>query len=109
TTEICRNGGDALQALKKDPPALIILDLMLPDMDGIEICKRVKSGSTPDIPILMLTAKSSESDRILGLELGADDYLSKPFSPRELVLRVQAILRRTATLVPAPLPTTFGP
>ena len=106
-TEICHQGAAALEALKKSPPALIILDLMLPDMDGIEICKRVKSGAS-GIPILMLTAKSSESDRILGLELGADDYLSKPFSPRELVLRVQAILRRTEKGSQAPQPTTLG-
>ncbi|MGI8785945.1 MAG: response regulator transcription factor [Acidobacteriota bacterium] len=94
-TEICHEGLAALDSLRKHPPSLVVLDLMLPDMDGIEICKRIKfQSSTQQIPILILTSKSTEMDRILGLELGADDYLPKPFSPRELVLRVQSILRR---------------
>jgi len=94
-TEICHEGLAALDSLRKHPPSLIVLDLMLPDMDGIEICKRIKfQSSTQQIPILILTSKNTEMDRILGLELGADDYLPKPFSPRELVLRVQSILRR---------------
>ena len=74
-------------------PELLVLDLMLPDLSGEEICAEVRGRS--DVPILMLTAKSSEDERIEGLELGADDYLTKPFSPRELVARVKAILRRT--------------
>jgi len=94
-TEICHEGLAALDSLRKHPPSLVVLDLMLPDMDGIEICKRIKfQSSTQQIPILILTSKNTEMDRILGLELGADDYLPKPFSPRELVLRVQSILRR---------------
>lgn len=74
-------------------PALIILDLMLPSMDGLEICRKVRSQS--DVPIIMLTARSDDIDKIVGLELGADDYLTKPFNPRELLARVKAILRRT--------------
>jgi DNA-binding response OmpR family regulator len=76
-------------------PDLIILDLMLPDMDGLEICKHLrKESSTAQIPIIMLTAKSDETDKIIGLELGADDYVTKPFSPKELIARVKAVLRR---------------
>jgi len=82
-------------ARKKDRPGLVILDLMLPGMDGKEICRALKSNpTTASIPILMLTAKAEEIDRIIGFELGADDYVTKPFSPRELVLRVKAILHR---------------
>lgn len=84
-----------LQSLPKELPDLIILDLMLPDADGFEICKKLRANSQYKyIPIIMLTAKSDEMDRILGLEFGADDYVVKPFSPRELVARVKAILRR---------------
>lgn len=80
---------------KGTAPDLIVLDLMLPGMDGIEICKTIRSNEhTRSIPIVMLTAKTEETDRVLGLELGADDYISKPFSPRELVARVKAVLRR---------------
>ncbi len=83
------------QFLNKETPELIILDLMLPDIDGIEICKYLKANERYSlIPIIMLTAKGEESDKILGLELGADDYVTKPFSPRELVARVKAVLRR---------------
>ncbi|MBI2821623.1 MAG: response regulator transcription factor [Acidobacteria bacterium] len=96
TTEICTRAGQALESIRRKPPALVVLDLTLPDMDGIEICKRLKfQEATREVSILILTARNTELDRILGLELGADDYLPKPFSPRELVLRVQAILRRT--------------
>ncbi len=81
--------------IKKRIPDLIILDLMLPDVDGIEICKQLKSSSEFfDIPIIMLTARASEADVVVGLELGADDYITKPFSPRELVARVKVVLRR---------------
>ena len=76
-------------------PALIILDLMLPGMEGTEVCKRLRADSkTAGIPVIMLTAKAEEVDRIVGLELGADDYVTKPFSPRELTLRVKSVLRR---------------
>ncbi len=90
------DGGEALQSVKEGDFALIILDLMLPDIHGLEICRMLRRGTkTAEIPIIMLTAKGEEPDRITGLEAGADDYLSKPFSPRELVARVKAILRRS--------------
>jgi two-component system, OmpR family, response regulator RegX3 len=88
------NGREGLELALSKPPALIVLDLMLPDLSGEDICKEVRSRS--DVPILMLTAKSSEDQRIAGLSLGADDYLVKPFSPRELVARIKAILRRSS-------------
>jgi DNA-binding response OmpR family regulator len=86
------NGGEALSAAAADQPDLIVLDLMLPDIDGIEVCKRIRQRS--DVPILMLTARDEDVDKIIGLEVGADDYLTKPFNPRELVARVKSILRR---------------
>src|SRR5262245_14358880 len=82
----------AMRALKADPPDLVVLDIMLPDMDGLAVCRKVRETSR--VPIIMLTARGGVSDRILGLELGADDYLPKPFEPRELVARMQAVLRR---------------
>ena len=89
------DGDQALKKARSLMPNLILLDLMLPEMDGLEVCKILRRDpATSAIPILMLTAKSSEIDRVLGLELGADDYVTKPFSPRELVLRVKALLRR---------------
>jgi two-component system phosphate regulon response regulator PhoB len=89
------DGPSALEQAKKKRPGLVILDLMLPGMDGKDVCRALKSNPlTQSIPILMLTAKSEEMDRVIGFELGADDYVTKPFSPRELVLRVKAILRR---------------
>ena len=89
------DGATGLRRAREESPALVVLDLMLPKLPGLEVCKILKSDSlTRHIPILMLTAKAEEIDRILGLELGADDYVSKPFSPREIVLRAQAILRR---------------
>ncbi|MBN2324688.1 MAG: response regulator [Spirochaetes bacterium] len=84
-----------LQFLNREPPRLIVLDLMLPDVDGLELCKQLKKEDRfSDIPIIMLTARAEETDRIIGLELGADDYVVKPFSPKELVARVKAVLRR---------------
>ena len=91
---VAETGGEGLKALK-DSPDLIILDLMLPDMQGEELCKTVREGS--DVPVIMLTARSGEEDRIKGLGLGADDYVIKPFSPRELVARVKAHLRRAVS------------
>ncbi len=85
-------GGEALRQVASDQPALVVLDLMLPDIDGIEVCRRIRQDS--DMPILMLTARDEDVDKIIGLEVGADDYLTKPFNPRELVARVKAILRR---------------
>lgn len=94
------DGANGLKRAREELPALVILDLMLPKMPGLEVCKILKADSlTRHIPVLMLTAKAEEIDRIVGLELGADDYVSKPFSPREVVLRVQAILRRSETPV----------
>jgi two-component system alkaline phosphatase synthesis response regulator PhoP len=89
------NGDQALKLIHRDKPSLVILDLMMPGMSGLELCRTLRGqDDTAKLPILMLTAKSGEADRVLGLELGADDYLAKPFSPRELVARVRAILRR---------------
>ena len=97
-TDAVYNGTDALLNAKKNRPNLILLDLLLPELDGIEVCRLLKRNpETQWIPVVMLTAKGEEVDRIVGLELGADDYITKPFSPREVVLRVQAILRRTAS------------
>jgi DNA-binding response OmpR family regulator len=93
TVKTASNGTDGIALVASEVPALIVLDLMLPDIDGIEVCKRVRQHS--DVPILMLTARDEEPDRIVGLEVGADDYLTKPFSPRELVARMKAILRRS--------------
>ena len=90
--ETAANGGDALAKVGASRPALVVLDLMLPDIDGFEVCRRIRRDS--DMPILMLTARKEDVDKIVGLELGADDYLTKPFNPRELVARVKAILRR---------------
>jgi two-component system phosphate regulon response regulator PhoB len=89
------DGAEALRKARSTQPALVVLDLMLPEIDGLEVCKLLRRDpATAAIPILMLTAKASEVDRILGLELGADDYVTKPFSPRELVLRIKRILER---------------
>jgi DNA-binding response OmpR family regulator len=90
------NGEDALELIKREDFSLLILDLMLPGIQGIELCRMLKSaGETASMPIIMLTAKGEEVDKILGLEMGADDYITKPFSPRELIARVKAVLRRT--------------
>ncbi|MFM1872479.1 MAG: hypothetical protein RL398_1901 [Planctomycetota bacterium] len=91
----CRNGEQGLSRIRTDNPDLVILDLMLPGMDGVEVCRQVKADPvTRAIPIIMVTAKSEESDIVLGLGIGADDYITKPFSPRELVARVKVVLRR---------------
>ncbi|MEW5932819.1 MAG: response regulator [Bacillota bacterium] len=92
--ETCYDGQDALRRVQADPPHLVILDLMLPGLDGLAVCREIRK--TSQVPILMLTARADEVDRVVGLELGADDYVTKPFSPRELVARVRAILRRVA-------------
>jgi two-component system response regulator BaeR len=90
---IFNDGAEALATIRADVPALIVLDLMLPGLDGLSLCREVRAFST--VPIVMVTARVEEIDRLLGLELGADDYLCKPFSPRELVARIKAILRRS--------------
>ena len=91
------DGQGGLTALQASPPDLVILDLMLPDMDGLEVCRRIRTlpGTLAQVPVLMLTAKGDPMDRIIGLEIGADDYLPKPFEPRELLARIRAILRRS--------------
>jgi phosphate regulon transcriptional regulator PhoB len=91
------NGELGLAAAARDLPDIILIDLMLPGIDGLEVCRLLRSDKrTSRIPVIMLTAKSAESDRVLGLELGADDYVTKPFSPRELTARIKAVLRRTS-------------
>jgi DNA-binding response OmpR family regulator len=90
-----RDGEAALRAVEDMRPALVVLDVMLPKLDGLEVCKRLR-GADKDVAILMLTAKDEDIDKIVGLELGADDYMTKPFNPRELVARAKAILRRSA-------------
>jgi len=112
-TELVASGREALQAIAAKAPGLVILDLMLPHVDGLEVCRIVRGNdATAAIPIIMLTARAEESDRIVGLELGADDYLAKPFSPNELVARVRALLRR-AQRGPGPAVATktlaYGP
>lgn len=107
---IIGDGRQALDLIVRESPALIILDLFLPSLDGLEVCRRLRgSPATKDIPIIMLTAKAEEVDRIVGLEMGADDYIPKPFSPRELVARVKAVLRRmTPLLAPNGGPVSVG-
>ena len=95
---IAIDGEDALQQAQEWEPDLIVLDLMLPKMNGLEVCRRLRHDS--QVPIIMLTARSDEADRIVGLELGADDYVAKPFSPRELVARAKSVLRRSSSFAP---------
>jgi two-component system phosphate regulon response regulator PhoB len=95
--ETAETGQEGLDQARRSRPDLLVLDLMLPDLSGTEVCRQIRSDrELHDVPVLMLTAKSEEVDRVVGLELGADDYVTKPFSPRELALRVGAILRRTS-------------
>ena len=91
--QVAVNGAAALAQVRQSPPALVVLDLMMPEMDGWEVCRHLRAAS--NLPILMLTARDDDIDKIVGLEMGADDYLTKPFNPRELVARVRAILRRS--------------
>ena len=92
-TQSVQDGQSALEAVSREQPALVVLDVMLPKLDGFEVCRRLRASNDPT-SILMLTARDDDIDKVLGLELGADDYLTKPFNPRELVARVKAILRR---------------
>ncbi|MGH7852382.1 MAG: winged helix-turn-helix domain-containing protein [Candidatus Binatia bacterium] len=102
------DGEQALKVIQREKPHLVVLDLMLPGLSGIEVCKILRDRpETAKLPILMLTAKAGECDRIVGLELGADDYLAKPFSPREMVARVRAILRRANLAASNDLPMTY--
>src|SRR5688500_10692454 len=97
TAEVMASGRDALAAILDRPPDLVVLDLMLPELDGLDICRAIRANAqTAALPVIMLTARADESERIVGLEIGADDYLAKPFSPNELVARVRALLRRTS-------------
>ena len=100
------DGDEALRLLEEDPPALVVLDVMLPRTDGLEICRWIRARS--DLPIIMLTARGEEADRIVGLELGADDYVTKPFSPRELAVRVRNLLRRAANAPALGPSVSFG-
>lgn len=93
STRVLHRGDTVLDSFRKEPPDLVLLDLMLPGLDGIEVCKKIRMES--QVPIIMVTARVEEIDRLLGLELGADDYICKPFSPREVVARVKAVLRRS--------------
>jgi phosphate regulon transcriptional regulator PhoB len=103
------DGGTGLSTLKKTPPDLLLLDLMLPKLSGLEICREIrKDDSLNRLPILMLTARGEEADRVVGLEMGADDYVTKPFSPRELLARVKALLRRSEPPVDAPRTIEIG-
>jgi phosphate regulon transcriptional regulator PhoB len=101
-------GEEALRQVRAAPPDLVLLDLMMPAMDGLEVCRRLRQDpATAALPIVMLTAKGDEVDRVLGLEIGADDYIVKPFSPKELVARVKAVLRRSRP-APGTVPITLG-
>ncbi|PZV92656.1 DNA-binding response regulator, OmpR family, contains REC and winged-helix (wHTH) domain [Micromonospora phaseoli] len=93
--QLAADGADGLAAIAAARPDLVVLDLMMPGIDGLEVCRRIRR-QLPDLPVVMLTALGEEADRVLGLEVGADDYVTKPFSPRELVLRIRSVLRRTA-------------
>jgi two-component system OmpR family response regulator len=95
TAVTARDGGEALARFREDAPQLIVLDIGMPEMDGLEVCRQIRKSS--EVPILFLSARDEEIDRVLGLELGGDDYVTKPFSPRELVARVTVILRRAAS------------
>ena len=104
TAAVFGDGAAALDALRRDPPALVVLDLMLPGLDGLALCRALRADTNPvlaALPVVMVTARVEEIDRLLGLDAGADDYLCKPFSPRELVARIKAILRRTGRPAPA--------
>ncbi len=98
TVDRAADGPEALTCAAAAPPDLVVLDLMLPGLDGLQVCRRLRSHGP--LPVVMLTARGDEEDRIMGLEVGADDYVTKPFSPRELVLRVQSVLRRAGTAPP---------
>jgi two-component system, OmpR family, alkaline phosphatase synthesis response regulator PhoP len=108
--DLVASGRDVVPRIRKTPPDLLLLDLMLPGVDGLEVCRAVRADqNTASIPIIMVTAKGEESDRIVGLELGADDYITKPFSPGEVVARVRALLRRTTRTGPTESRLLYGP
>lgn len=106
---IVTSGRDVMPQIKREAPDLVVLDLMLPGLDGLQVCRAIRAdANAAAIPIIMLTAKTEESDRIVGLELGADDYITKPFSPNEVVARVRALLRRAHRAAPANSRLTYG-
>jgi two-component system, OmpR family, alkaline phosphatase synthesis response regulator PhoP len=108
--DMVSSGRDVLPRIKKAPPDLLLLDIMLPGLDGLEVCRSVRNDEhTASIPIIMVTAKGEESDRIVGLELGADDYITKPFSPNEVIARIRALLRRAQRVGPPDGRLTYGP
>ena len=108
-TRTASDGITGLAAVRQEHPDIIVLDLMLPGLDGLDLCKKLRADpATALTPVIMLTAKADESDKIVGLELGADDYLTKPFSPKELVARVKALLRRAERLADEHTPYTYG-
>ena len=110
STHVAGTGDDALAYARRHPVDLVVLDVMLPGLSGLEICRALRSdAATEAIPIIMVTARAEETDRILGLELGADDYLPKPFSPNELVARVRALIRRSKRTDARPAALSFGP
>ncbi len=109
-SDIAITGRDVVQRVRRDRPDVILLDLMLPGLDGLQVCRALRAdASTAHIPIIMLTAKGEESDRIVGLELGADDYISKPFSPNEVIARIRALLRRTERAAGPDNRLVYGP
>jgi DNA-binding response OmpR family regulator len=110
TPTVLTSGRDVLARARRELPDVIILDIMLPGMDGLELCRALRADAvTARVPIIMLTAKAEESDRIVGLELGADDYITKPFSPNEVIARVRALLRRASRSAPADTRLVYGP
>jgi two-component system alkaline phosphatase synthesis response regulator PhoP len=109
TATVVTSGREVMPQIKREAPDLVVLDLMLPGLDGLQVCRAIRAdANVAAIPIIMLTAKAEESDRIIGLELGADDYITKPFSPNEVVARVRALLRRAHRAAPANSRLTYG-
>jgi two-component system alkaline phosphatase synthesis response regulator PhoP len=106
---VVASGREVMPHVKRDTPDLVVLDLMLPGLDGLQLCRAIRAdANTAAIPIIILTAKAEESDRIIGLELGADDYITKPFSPNEVVARIKALLRRAHRVAPADSRLSYG-
>src|SRR5919202_2837207 len=104
---VAHDGREGLALARQQPPALVILDLMLPGLDGLDVCHALRTEGL-DVPVIMLTARTTEEDKLLGLDTGADDYVTKPFSPRELLARVRAVLRRAAQEDAAPQQAVVG-
>src|ERR671933_2697267 len=107
TVRVAHDGREGLELARRQPPALVIMDLMLPGMDGLDVCHALRTAGL-DVPVIMLTARTTEEDKLLGLDTGADDYVTKPFSPRELLARVRAVLRRAAQEDAAPQQAVVG-